>query len=64
MSQDQTLLTRREACDLLKISLSTLERWERDGRLVPLRMSPAVIRYRRSDITRLIEDGTRSGAAS
>ena len=57
MSQDATLLTRREACDLLRISLSTLERWERNGRLIPVRLSPGVVRYKRTDIQRLLEEG-------
>jgi len=55
MSHDETLLTRREACALLKVSLSTLERWERSSRLTPVRLSPGVIRYRRSDIDQLLE---------
>ena len=57
MSQDATLATRREACDLLKISMSTLERWERQGKLTPVRLSPGVVRYRRSDLERLIGEG-------
>ena len=57
MSNAEILLTRREACDLLKISLSTLERWERTNRLTPIRLSPGVIRYKRTDIERLIEEG-------
>jgi excisionase family DNA binding protein len=57
MSHDATLLTRREAAERLRISLSTLERWERTGRLTPTRLSPGVVRYRRADIERLIEEG-------
>jgi predicted site-specific integrase-resolvase len=45
------------ACDLLRISMSTLERWERTRRLVPVRLSPGVVRYRRTDIERLLEEG-------
>ena len=57
MSQTEMLLTRREAAERLRISLSTLERWERTGRLTPTRLSPGVVRYRRADIERLIEEG-------
>lgn len=51
------LLTRREAADLLRVTIRTLERWEDTGRLAPIRLSPGVIRYKRLDIERLIEEG-------
>ena len=50
------ILTKREAADFLRVSLKTLERWEHDGKLVPIRLSPGAVRYRRSDIERLIEE--------
>jgi len=55
MSQPETLRTRKEAASLLRVSLSTLERWERSGRLAPVRLSPGTIRYRRDDIDQLLE---------
>ena len=40
-----------------RVTIRTLERWEHSGRLVPMRLSPGVIRYKRTDIDRLIEEG-------
>jgi excisionase family DNA binding protein len=57
MAQETTILTKREAADLLRISIRTLERWERMGKISPTRLSPGTVRYRKSDIERLIEEG-------
>ena len=54
---NEELITRQEAAALLRISIRTLERWEQSGRLSPTRLSPGVVRYRRADVDRLIEDG-------
>jgi len=47
------LLTKNETADLLSVGLKTLERWEKQGILVPVRISRSV-RYRRADIEALI----------
>jgi len=46
------LLTRKQAADLIRFSVSTLRRWEREGRLVALRgdYEYARPRYRRADV--------------
>lgn len=43
------LLTRAEAAKVLKVTVKTLERWERAGKLTPLR-NGKTIRYRVEDI--------------
>jgi excisionase family DNA binding protein len=47
------LLTKAETAELLSVSLKTLERWEKEGLLHPVRISRSV-RYRRDDIETLI----------
>ena len=45
------LLTRKQAAALVGYSVSTLRRWDREGRLSPLRAHPeARPRYRRADV--------------
>jgi excisionase family DNA binding protein len=56
-TNDEVLITRQEAAHLLRISIRTLERWEQTGRLTPTRLSPGVVRYRKTDVERLIEEG-------
>lgn len=43
------LLTRREAAKVLNVTTRTLERWERAGRLSPLR-NGRLVRYRVEDV--------------
>jgi excisionase family DNA binding protein len=47
------LLTKAELADYLQVSVKTLERWEKDGLLHPIRLSRSV-RYRRDDVEALI----------
>lgn len=58
MTQDMSILTKQETADLMKVSRKTLDRWERDGILVPFRIGVNV-RYRREDVETLIA-GKRS----
>jgi excisionase family DNA binding protein len=48
------LLTKAETADLLSVGLKTLERWEKQGLLHPIRISRTV-RYRRDDIEALLK---------
>lgn len=58
MSSEAPMLTRREAADYLQISIRTLERWALEGKLIPVRLSPATVRYRRSDVEHLIKQAS------
>lgn len=54
MLQEARLLTVQETASLLKVHRRTLERWERSGQLVPIRLGPGTVRYRREDIDRFL----------
>ncbi len=65
MSDTDPLILRRQARTewLGGISLSTLHRYERAGRLEPVRLSPKIVGYRRSSLEKLLADSAaRPGA--
>jgi excisionase family DNA binding protein len=47
-------LTRRQVSERLQVSIETLKRWERCGRLTGHRIGPKLIRYNSSDVQKLI----------
>lgn len=51
------LLTPREACDRLRVSKSTLDRWAREGLLNPVRLGCATRRFRATEVESLIQRG-------
>lgn len=58
-SDTTEFLTIGETAEALKVSFSTLRRWDRIGHLVPIRLHPgSPRRYRRADVESLIENGT------
>lgn len=60
-SPEHELLTRKEAAYLLRLRPNTLAVWAVTGRfakeLPPVRLGRNLIRYRRSDVDRIIESG-------
>ena len=54
---DVILLTREDVATMLKVNPVTLWRWEKAGFLVPLHLRRSV-RYRLSDIQRVLADNT------
>ncbi len=50
------ILTRKEIMELFGISLSTVIRWEKQGILRPIKLSPRKIVYKKEDIERLLEE--------
>ncbi|WP_019647225.1 helix-turn-helix transcriptional regulator [Novispirillum itersonii] len=57
------LLTPEQAAALLSVSPATLERWRARRPLhgpAFIKMSPRVVRYRRSDVTAFIEESLQS----
>jgi hypothetical protein len=50
------LVSRREAADMLGINPRTVREYERRGLLSPIRLNCRVIRYRREELERLIDD--------
>lgn len=54
LMQMEPTMTRQEVADVFKVSLKTLQRWEKSGLLVPLRVGVNV-RYRREDVQAVID---------
>ena len=43
-------MTRRQIAQLFQISMPTVMRWEKSGRLQPVKLGQGSIRHRRSDV--------------
>lgn len=56
MSHSQTLMTPREVADLLDISLDSVRRYAREGRLTRITLGHRTRRYRRADVLRLVRE--------
>jgi excisionase family DNA binding protein len=52
MDRDLDLLTLGEAAKLLKVSVVTLRRWIKQGRLPAYHVGPRKVRIKRSDLTK------------
>jgi excisionase family DNA binding protein len=52
MDNDLDLLTLNEAAKLLKVSVVTLRRWIKQGRLPAYHVGPRKVRIKRSDLTK------------
>ncbi len=50
------LLTAREVADRLGLSVATVLRWHRDGRLPAFRLATGVLRFDEADLERWIAD--------
>jgi excisionase family DNA binding protein len=59
-TNEASVLTRKEAAALFRVSTKTLERWEAAGILTPIRIGVNV-RYRREDVQALL-DGQAASA--
>jgi len=55
ISGEDRLLKPKEVAQLLGISINTLYNWNYLGKLQPIRFSKRMIRYRYSDVKKLIE---------
>ena len=54
--QNESYLTRLEACDFLKIDSATAWRWAKRGYLVPIEVGGKRM-YRKSDLQRILNGG-------
>jgi DNA-binding transcriptional MerR regulator len=52
------LLTRREVADIFRVTTHTIRMWELRDLIPTIRQNARVIRYRRSDVEKLIEEGS------
>ncbi len=52
------LLTKQEVADWLRVDLNTIDRMRERGDLPTVRVGPRLVRFRRADVLRLLEEGT------
>ena len=51
----EQMLTRKEAADLVRFSVSTIKRWQREGILTAHRLPGGAPRYRRADVLAVLQ---------
>lgn len=61
---DTTTIPIAHAAKLVGVTPATLRRWERDGKVAPLRTPGGQRRYRPSDLDALLTESTREPAAA
>jgi len=54
LASPETLLTRREVASRFRVSVQTIARWERNGLIRGRRINQRVVRYRASDVEKLV----------
>jgi excisionase family DNA binding protein len=50
------LMTRKDVCQLFKVSLPTVLRLEAAGKLTPVRLGAGSVRHRKSDVEKFITE--------
>ena len=60
-NNEPTILTTREAADLLRVSPRSLQRWRAQGLLPAVSLGAQIVRFRREDVLALLSPGTRPG---
>jgi excisionase family DNA binding protein len=51
-----TLITRKEACSMLQVTVQTLINWQKSGQLKPIKLAgKTLVRYRRQDVEALFQ---------
>jgi len=60
------LLTVKEVCKILNVSVATIYRWEAEGNLPfpKLKIGPSAVRFRKSDVYDHIEGSVQSQSPS
>ena len=57
-AQAPLIYTRQEVAEMLDVSIDTVKRWTRDGRLTPTRLTERVVRISRVELERFIASRT------
>lgn len=52
----ESLLTRKEAAHILGVSIATVKRWQHSGKLTAIVFNSRTVRYRTSEISRLVSE--------
>jgi len=60
-TQPEKLLSRRQAAEHLGVSTKCLQTWDNQGKLQPLRLGYHTLRYRQSDIDKLLNATRQKG---
>jgi predicted site-specific integrase-resolvase len=55
----EKLLTRPELAELFSVSIATIHRWERAGKLKPVRLSANVVRYLPAQVQQLLAEAEK-----
>ncbi len=58
IDESDQLLTKQEVADWLRVDLNTVDRMRERGELPTVRVGQRLVRFRRSDVLRLLEEGT------
>lgn len=53
---DESQLTREEAAGLLRVSVSTIDRYLKDGTLPKMKLGKRLVRINRADVDALVTD--------
>jgi excisionase family DNA binding protein len=62
MGDDESLLTERDAAELLQVELSTLRRWHREGTGPPCLEIGRQVRYRQAAVERWLTGTIQAGS--
>lgn len=57
------LLTREEAAEVLRVSVSTIDRYLRDGTIPRVRVGKRLVRIERADLDRILTVAASDGSA-
>jgi len=49
------LMTKQDVADRFQVSLSTIKRWVKAGKLKTVRLSPTIVRFRLAEVIKLEE---------
>lgn len=62
MNETDKLLTVKQVCKILNISVPTIYRWESEGKLPfpKLKIGPSAVRFRKSDVLKHIENSLKT----
>ena len=62
LGDDEDLLTEQDAAELLQVPLSTLRRWQREGKGPPCLHIGRQVRYRQVAVQRWLTGGLQAGS--
>lgn len=61
MAEKPELIDLRQASEMLGVTVQTLRRWCKQGRLTYIKLGPKCVRVRRADVEAFLNDATFAG---